>query len=49
MVFTTVPIVGVAVYSTYLLGYWGLLGFAVVFGSIPFKVGKYVLSASDEQ
>jgi len=38
MLFTAVPIIGVAVYSTYLLGYWGLLGFAVIFGSIPVKV-----------
>ncbi|KAF6021159.1 ABCC12 [Bugula neritina] len=40
MLFTAVPIIGVAVYSTYLLGYWGLLGLAVVLGSIPVKLRK---------
>jgi len=36
----TAPILFMVAYSTYLIGYWGLLGFIVVFGSIPIKVNK---------
>jgi len=40
----TAPIIFMVVYSTYLIGYWGLLGFVVVFGSILIKVGKGVIN-----
>jgi len=44
LLFMTVPILFMVAYSTYLIGYWGLLGFIVVFGSILIKVGKGVIN-----
>jgi len=36
--FSVIPVVGVTVYTAYLIGLWGLLGYAIFFSFIPLQV-----------
>jgi len=36
--FSIIPVVGVTVYTAYLIGLWGLLGYAIFFSFIPLQV-----------
>jgi len=42
--FSIIPVVGVTVYTAYLIGLWGLFGFAIFFSFIPLQVGLYSLN-----
>jgi len=48
--FSIIPAVGVTVYTAYLIGLWGLLGYAIFFSFIPLQVSlnrKSVLQIYD--